>query len=446
MSSLVFPTFNPPNIIAAVQAAQQYKVQQAQLQAMNQKAMLQKQQMQLIPLQGQALAGDSTALSQLQQLNPKIAMDTEKFLEERRKASEAQQLSSITLADKQRAESYNKTVSQIKMLEQVQQNPALLPQTKQYMIANNLLVPEAADGIKTVDDVASHIADLKIYQNIVQDPVKDQAFRGFVNSLDQRDEEAKANRQPVLTPRERVAHIDEYIKGVAHGKGTTIELPDPNAINLEKGAKQKLEEAQATDENTMSSLNSVRDLLPEADKLLSVWGKANEKWINLKSYLSLPVSNADRQVVEKIQRLRANIGPIYQAFKHAISGAAVKDTEMEELRQESISEEMSPARFVAAFKVAEEKTLRAMRLRYRLIRGGLKPDGDTAASFNKEMEQGYSAGDSAMSEGDRSGRAAELMKQYKGVSPEKAARFTRDQMIQEGYWTDAELKAKGLKR
>jgi hypothetical protein len=424
MGSLIYPQFQQADLIGALQAAQQYRVQEAQLAAINAEAMAKQRAMaeqpELMRLQGEALQGRQGALQQLQLRAPKLAMDTTQYMTEQEKR-EREGL------EGKRKEIVRQFDRQIALLQQAQQAPELLPKTLQYMVSQKLMPPEMAQQITDPRALAPLIGELRVQKTMWDDPSSADKLNDFQKML--------AYREGIqeYAPGEKLKLTDTYIDALSKkggGGGLEVNIDRSGATSATATAAQKDIRDNLETLATLRTLDATFD-----ENFVTTAGTARRTlfgWLNKLTGISVDLEfrSAARKWFQEREQFFNN-------YKKLISGSAVSDREMEGLKESILSKDTPPDEVRASIRQLADKIDRDMGIAQDILRNGVPT---TKSAFDAEYSRRYTEMKLADTQRANDSNLLKLRQDYNahhkslvdaGKSDEEAKRLTQEKFADE---------------
>jgi hypothetical protein len=430
MSQFIFPEFKQADLIGAMMNAQQYRANESKLQQM-QKAVAadnaEQERLKLArQLQGRALAGDNRAAMQLGGVDPKAAIDTRSFLQEN-------QQKQLSASDLQRKQSLQKVGAAQNLLRLAIANPALTPRIQSVLVERQLVPPDVWGNEPVTPQKLSLINDdLEFAKTALQE--KD--GHEEIAKLDALLKASGFKPGTVEYSQQMRKHWDA--KYATAGRGVNVYTGD---IPLSQKPAEKLQNDIVQSSEFLSRIDSIDRYMPDLDKVLTLMGKAGVKWADIKDKVgALDPESDEAKLLDLHQRFSGDIAGVFNEIRRLITGAAAAEAELARLEAQYPNIDMGPVRFKAAYMQLRDAAQKAHRLKLKILRGGIQDEESKAFKTRLSLEWKHGDG---RSENDKRARLNELMTDFSksGADQQSAQDMAIDQMISEGFLTEAEIKS-----
>lgn len=217
------------------------------------------------------------------------------------------------------------------------------------------------------------------------------------------------------------------------GQTITMETPDGNVLtisagvtgpsNLGRKATGKIEGDLIVGEGALQRLQSIKqEFDPDA---LTFFGKAEGAALRFADKLGVDLSEANKQALAQRRRFTNAVEQNFNIYRKNITGAAAAIKELEILRANFLSSDLSPIEFKAEFDRYEGEIKRSQRLLRRIRREGLdKP-------FGQQFDNLFTTGQDDNIE--QRGQEVTTALQAQGLTGQNLQNAVLDQLIAEGY-------------
>ena len=396
-TQLVFPQFPQPDFIGAMQAAQQYRMNEAQLARLNEEAMRRQQaeaqRPELLRLQAMALQGDPQAMRALQSRAPEVAMKVQEFSTEQagreNDALEKKRVSALRMYDRQLA-----------LLQRAKASPSMLPSTIKYMVDAKLLPPEAAQSLPNDAELDAVINDIRIHKTMMEGPEAHEKLSEFEQLIKARESETP------FRAGEKTQLRDERLQSMAKkgGGGGDIYIGNDRG-----GATTAVQTNIGNDiRGYMESLATLGKLDKDFDEsFVTGVGTVRRKltgWLDTLTGISI-----DEKFRVQARQWFNEREQFFNAYRKLITGAGASATELAQLQDSILSTTTPPSEVRAAIRQLNAKIERDMGIAQDIMRSGVPLN---KSAFDAEYGRRYVEGVKAESQNSQDKKLLQLKTDY----------------------------------
>ena len=174
--------------------------------------------------------------------------------------------------------------------------------------------------------------------------------------------------------------------GISIDKDGNIQIGGPT--KLQKPNLRESEERIISGGESLARMERIKqNYNPE---FLTYKGKGEKLLTGFKSKAGMDVSQEDKASIQQHRKFSQSVNFEFNAYRKLITGAAAAASELEDLKKATISTDLSPVEFEAAFNEYSTELARTIRIRNKVLREGLK---EGSKQFGEELDRLYLTGD-----------------------------------------------------
>jgi hypothetical protein len=183
--------------------------------------------------------------------------------------------------------------------------------------------------------------------------------------------------------------------GISIDKDGNIQIGGPT--KLQKPNLRESEERIISGGESLARMSRIKQNYDPS--FLTLQGKAKKAITAGKSFLDMDISAEDKASIQQHRKFSQSVNFEFNAYRKLITGAAAAASELKDLKKATISTDISPVEFEAAFNEYSTELARTIRIRNKVLRGGLEVG---SKQFGEELDRLYISGadDSMDARGD----------------------------------------------
>jgi hypothetical protein len=349
-------------------------------------------------LQSQYLAGDKSALGQMQQIGPQESLQFQNDIAQ-------QQETQLSAEESQRKNALGVTNRLGSFLDLVSTNPQLYPSVRNQIV-NDPGIPDSIKGMlpEQVDPpvLKDFRARLDAQRAILSDPEQVKVLSKYGKIATDRG--LRPGTKEFQTEVERLAKEDSGRSG--------INIYTGDNVPLNRAAENEVQRGAVDDVLNLGDIRAIDELSFNAKPYFTYFGRGRDALYEVLNKAGVNSEGISKSLQE-MQRLRTNTANVFARLRKEITGAGAGVDELNRLEQEFLSLKMSPEQFEAAVGELKKIAQRSYRIKWVLLNRGLRPGTD---KFNRNYALLYDTSDPISAHEDARARARELAIQFKRLN------------------------------